>query len=665
MRTPKAITWYLLGLAAVIIVPANATVQVVSMTPSSAPPQVIGTAITWTVTATDTNSGPLTFRFQIAPPNGAMAVIKDYNVGTLSGGIWTAQPLQWVPTGPEGTYKFEVLIKDFVSGQSSQKTYQFQVTPLVTGTSPMAVPTAHPLVALFSAPACATGSKMRVNFKPVTGSTAAMYTNYVSCNGKTTMTFEVAGMYPSTTYRLVGQTQTAGKVTNGPPVNFTTGALPSNIPFPKFTTNTGPGPNTDTADGVILHNLLQFGVTPIYPTVATDIAGKILWYYAPNPLQSIFYTRPLPNGGGLSLESGTVWNSSATELQFLRQVDLAGNIVRETNTGILQQQLQNMQPLNPDFAHPCNTIPTPPAVGSACLGAFHHDAIQTLPNGETAALLSVEKIFPPGTQGDTSGLPVDIIGDVIVVLDKNFQLLWYFDTFQHDSGAPQLEIARGPTLNETCGSGTFGCPPLGLLGPGIAPFARDWLHANSLYYWPQDRDIVWSSRNQDWIMKVDYNNGTGAGNILWRMGVSGDFTFNNINNDPYPWFSHQHDAGIEKAGAGPLTVFDNGNARIVQAGTGHSRGMALTVDELTLQVTPVMSQDLGVYALGDGSAQLLSDGNYFFLSGLVLVGLNVVSDAVQIFPTPGTTGGTQVLNVSSPETYRAWQMPSLYSPPTT
>ena len=183
-------------------------------------------------------------------------------------------------------------------------------------------------------------------------------------------------------------------------------------------------------------------------------------------------------------------------------------------------------------------------------------------------------------------------------------------------------------------------------------------------------------------MKIDYNNGVqsgglGTGNILWRMGPCGDFTFNNIDNDPWPWFSHQHEPGIENSGAGPLTVFDNGNTRYSRpsastgcmpgVGSGDSRGMSLTIDESTLTVTPVLSVDLGVQALGDGSAQLLSNGNYSFLASFVflLSARNYVSYPIEILPTPGTLTGTQVLNILAPLTYRIWRMPSMYAPPIT
>jgi hypothetical protein len=39
-------------------------------------------------------------------------------------------------------------------------------------------------------------------------------------------------------------------------------------------------------------------------------------------------------------------------------------------------------------------------------------------------------------------------------------------------------------------------------------------------------------------MRIDYQDGAGTGNLLWRMGLDGDFPFNNLNGDPcdsWPW----------------------------------------------------------------------------------------------------------------------------------
>jgi len=656
---------------------ARATVQILSLTPSLPAPQPVGTPITWTATATDSRPSRLTFQFNVGVPGQSMTIVRDFNAGAQSAGVWTSVPFVWAPTSYEGAHQIRVVIKDFTSGETATKTVQYQISPLVTGTASVVVPTANPLVALFSAPSCASGSSMRVSFQPQSKAAPAMSTNWVACHPPHTMTFEIAGMYPTTTYQLIPQTQTNGKIVNGAATSFTTGALPGNVPIPTFSVVVPVGPDTDTTDHIILHNPINLTRPPHFPNVATDLGGNVLWYYYPNdPTKVNTLARPLAGGTFLSLEDGVAWNPAAKFGQYLRQVDLAGNLVRETNTGVIQQALLAMGAAD---AAPCVDLPSPPPIGTACLGTFHHDAIESLPNGGVALLADVEKIYPPGTQGNTSGLPVDIVGDMIIVLDPNWQTVWYFDAFEHASGPPQLDINRAAVLNETCSDGAnTGCPPLFLLGPGVAPDANDWLHANSLYYRPSDGNIIWSSRHQDWVMKIDYRNGgpSATGNVLWRLGPDGDFTFINVNNDPWPWFSHQHEAGIENNGAGPMTLFDNGNTRLAAPPLGlgptgcqpndcNSRGMALMVDETKMQVTPVISVDLGFYAQAMGSAQLLSNGNYFFLPALVPGNGTVYSYSIEIFPTPGTLTGNQVSNVQGPEHYRAWRMPNLYTPPTT
>jgi hypothetical protein len=80
----------------------------------------------------------------------------------------------------------------------------------------------------------------------------------------------------------------------------------------------------------------------------------------------------------------------------------------------------------------------------------------------------------------------------------------------------------------------------------------------------------------------------------------------------------------------------------------------------------VLSQDLGSYSIAMGSAQLLSDGNYFFQPAVVFINLNSVSSyCIQILPTAATVNGTQVYNLQGPESYRGWEMLNLYAPPTT
>jgi hypothetical protein len=52
-----------------------------------------------------------------------------------------------------------------------------------------------------------------------------------------------------------------------------------------------------------------------------------------------------------------------------------------------------------------------------------------------------------------------------------------------------------------------------------------------------------------------------------------------------------------------------------------------------MTVTPILSQDLGVYALFFGSAHALGNGNYFFQPGIVSAASNS-SFAIELLPLP-------------------------------
>src|ERR1051326_567793 len=138
----------------IMVAPAYATVSISALSPSVRSPQLIGTSITWTATATGTAVGTLGFQFNVAAPGQPLSMIKDFNVGKARLGSWTSLPFVWVPTGVEGVYSIQVVIKDFTSGETASKTVKFQITPLVTGSTPVVVPTSNPMIALFSTPAC-------------------------------------------------------------------------------------------------------------------------------------------------------------------------------------------------------------------------------------------------------------------------------------------------------------------------------------------------------------------------------------------------------------------------------------------------------------------------------------------------------------------------------
>ena len=172
-------SFYVSGILAVLALaqPLSGTVTVLSVTPSVASPQKLGAAVSWTVTATDSNPGPLTFQFNTAFGQQTFALARDFNVGTLALGTWTSQPFVWTSIAGEGNYQIQAIAKDFTSGETATQTASFQLRPLVAAQAAVSQ-TANPLVALFSGPSCAAGSNMRVTFAVGGGTPGYTAVNY-------------------------------------------------------------------------------------------------------------------------------------------------------------------------------------------------------------------------------------------------------------------------------------------------------------------------------------------------------------------------------------------------------------------------------------------------------------------------------------------------------
>jgi len=287
------------------------------------------------------------------------------------------------------------------------------------------------------------------------------------------------------------------------------------------------------------------------------------------------------------------------------------------------------------------------------LGSFYHDAIR-LANGQTMVLGNVQRVFPAGTQGSTS--PLDIIGALIVVLDRDFQVIGYWNAFDHAcTGTGCLDINR-PGDTECPANAQrepeAGCPPVLLLCP-----ANDWLHANSLAYLAGDGDLLVSLRDQNWVIKLDYNNATGTGAILWRLGLGGDFNVTGTTGRSYPWFSGQHDAGFVDDAEQTFLVFDNGTTRYAKQG-GDSRGQVWNIDQTHMTASLQLNADLGAYSRSLGSAQLLQNGDYMFQAGNIQLGGNVTVQNTEV--TPKATAVYQFQSIGPAPSYRGWRLPDLY-----
>jgi arylsulfate sulfotransferase len=371
----------------------------------------------------------------------------------------------------------------------------------------------------------------------------------------------LAGMRQGAIYQIQHAIDTGRVAVAGPLLNISvpvTAVGP--MTFAPVTSGVAP-------QGLLLQSLMGSAA------MVTDLNGNAVWQ---GPSDVTYVTRPVTGGTFLGIgEDGT----QDPAHQFIREFDLAGTTIAETNAARISQQLA--------------------ALGMHAINGFHHE-MRKLPTGGYLALANSERILT-NIQGPGN---VDVIGDTIIVLDQNLQVTWAWDAFDY------LDQHRMATLKEQCiYPAGLTCPPFYL-----TTTANDWLHGNALQLTP-DGNILYSSRHQDWVIKIDYANGTGTGDILWRMGLDGDFQIQ--SSDPSPWFSHQHDSNFEINNK-VMLVFDDGNVRAATNPSAHSRGQALQVDEINHVITPILNADLGVYAAALGSAQLLPNGNYHFDAGFLL-----------------------------------------------
>jgi hypothetical protein len=568
----------------------------VTLTPSIPSPAPLGTVVTWSVEVADAEPGNLWYSFRVREADRAYRIIRDFG---------PESSLDWTTIRQEGDYEMEVVVKDRQTGAQSSAASPFTFTSLVPGDSPVATPTLHPLVLIYSAPPCPAGGRMRVEFSSPEG--FAQHTPWKDCSGTASMNFYLAGMRPNTTYIARHTVESDSAVDTGPDVPVSTVDISATPPSATLLTTSHP----PTSEGILLQG--NFGGR----SFATDLTGNVVWY---SPSDITIFTRPETGGTFMGLGEDFTRGPAA---QLFREFDLVGITVAETNAARVNEQLAKMG------VHP--------------ITSFHHEA-RKLRDGSYLVLAASERIL-----NDVQGPgPVDIIGDTILVLNPNLQVVWAWDSFDH------LDVTRAAVLGETCNRNSgLACPTFYL-----APAANDWLHGNALQLTP-DGNILYSVRHQDWLVKIDYQDGLGTGKILWRLGLGGDFQIS--SSDASPWFSHQHASSFEADNA-TLTLFDNGNGRSLLDRTARSRGQVLVIDESNLVAHLALNADLGSYSPAVGSAQRLSNGNYHFDSGFILDPSgsgNGVAQSVEVDLAGNIVYGIEFGQLM----YRSFRMKDLYTAP--
>jgi hypothetical protein len=531
------------------------------------------------------------YRYRARRAGGEFETIRDFGPQT---------DLDWTTIDRDGTYQIEVAAQNLDTGETTFALANIALGALIQNGKETVTPTSNALVFIFSSPACKAGGRMRVSFHTDGGATTN--TPFKNCTPAHPLNFYLAGMLAQTLYHAHSTLQAAdGTTTDGAPIDYTSGSLPSNLKFTQYTVST-PAP-ASASQPILLHSPLSAATT------ATDLNGNVLWYY-PGSISSL--TRP---------EAGVIFGflqdpSQDPAHQYLRAFDLAGVTLKETNAERVTSQLH--------------------AMGFQGITAFHHE-VRAIPGGRVMALGATEQILTD-VQGPGA---IDVLSDMIVVLDSDLNVVWAWDAIQW------LDPKRLATLNETCTNAGGGCPPIYL-----AQKANDWLHGNALEY-VSDGNILYSSRHQDWVIKISFDGGNGDGHILWKLGKGGDFTY--ADGDPYPWFSHQHDPALLPGAGTRMTVFDNGNVRAAADSSAHSRGQVLLLDETNMTASLALNMDMGAYSYALGSAHRLEDGGFHFELGIISGTTNAQSVEVD-------RKGSIVyqLNSPSPE-YRTFRLDDLYS----
>lgn len=533
-----------------------------------------------------------------------------YSAGASAGAIDSSGLYKAPNTGLAAPVKIQA-----ASLANPTKTAEAMVWVLAPGT---VTHTNNPLVAQYSM-LVPDGGSVKIEFGPDTSYPLDTWTQNAPSGGGP-VNILVAGMRASSTYHMRAMVALPdGQQFQDVDHTFQTGALPANR-IPAITVSQ-PGTLAPNSGVELLDLVNAAGVTgnPLQ-AVVTDLNGNVIWYYDIDPDGSTgalpFPIKLLPNGHFL-INATPAGSGGTGGPGVLLEIDLAGNIIRSMTSAELASRL-----VTAGF----NLVPH----------AMHHDFL-LLPNGHLIILVDHTKDFTdlPGYPGTTS-----VLGDALIELDQNWQPVWVWDTFDH------LDVNRHP-----------------LAFP-------DWTHANALIYSPDDGDLLLSMRDQSWVIKIDYQDGKGTGDILWRLGYQGDFTLAS-GGAPAAWPYGQHDielTSVNSSGTFDLSMFDNGWIRIMdgsgdQCGASgqpacYSRAVVFQVDEATRTASVIWQDSNLPYSLALGSVRFQTNGDVEFDEGFLPA--SPWKAVVQEVTHEISPQLVWQLEVDDQPSYRAFRLPSLY-----
>jgi hypothetical protein len=594
---------------------------------------IVGNPETQTVVeVTNTGTNPLTLNPTVLGSTGGFTIVAGQSCGS------TLAPASSCPIIV--TYSPTTAGSQSVTLNLGLANVPLPTAPgLVTLTGSSAVMTAgtvtatsNPQVALYTITPPFAGN-VTINFGPTTGYGKQTW-SVATPSGGGPVSIEVAGMLGSTAYHLQAAVTLADGVAAADiDHTFTTGAVPL-MGGPQFTGQKQPQLSATIPAGMTAQSGIEFitGVAgPAQGLYATDLNGNVIWTYPFKdqvPNSGINGAKMLPNGDvvlefSASSEVPLSGPIPSTLPIMIREIDLAGNTVRQVS----------MAQINAALA----------ANGFAgiVLQTFHHD-LTPLPNGHLLVMANTLKSVV--LNGQTT--PTQVLGDVVVDLDPNWNPVWVWNEFDH------LDVNRHPMQ------------------------FPDWTHSNAIIYSSDDSNIIVSIRHQNWLVKVNYSNGSGDGSILWRLGQGGDFTLMNdgqVDANPADWFYAQHSpsfVGSSNAGIFNLVLMDNGDDRIFSSGVTCGTGSAppclystipiFQINESTMTATFTFHQIIpaSLYNSFGGNAEVLTNGNVHY----DLCGTSPSSFNSAVFEVTQNSQASTVWELQSTATplYRSYRLPSLY-----
>jgi arylsulfate sulfotransferase len=526
-------------------------------------------------------------------------------------------------SAPAFVVKSENVIITAALASSPNQNYATSVASIIVpGYMACPIQTKNPQVAQYIVYLPVPG-KVRVDFGTTTGYGLETWRVPTPSPNGGQIRLYVAGMLGQTQYHMRGQiVLDDGATFTDVDRTCKTGTPPTTSPM-QISTPAGASPQP----GIELWNT----VLPSTDTeaAATDLKGKVIWTYTftHQPVDLIQGFQLLPNGDFLMTISylpSITLSSTAGLIDEVREIDLAGNTVRDLTVDQLNQKLaaSNLRDAQG------NTYK---------IRSFHHDVL-ALANGHWVILADYAKNYTnlPGHPGT-----IPVLGDAIVDVDQHFNPDWVWNAFDH------LDINRQP-MN-----------------------FPDWTHGNALLYSSDDHNLLFSMRHQNWIIKIEFLDGLGSGKVMWRLGEGGDFKLVG-GVDPTDWFYAQHGMGYfsqNTTGVFRIGMMDNGNDRIFADGqqaqckqfqpnppSCYSTVPVLEINENNMTATLITHYvpPASYYSFFGGNADLLPNGDIETdfcapLSGAIVQEL-------------APDGGQVVWQATTPKAdqFHAFRMPSLY-----